>query len=97
MAGAPGLGTPLRHGVALRQLVRSLIDVGDVEISLHPVADGLAESLVQLRLDDEHNIPEACPPGIKQGKVDNDVALIIHRRDLLEPAEPAPHTGGHDD
>ena len=97
VAGTPGLGAALRHGVALGKLVKGLVDEGDVEIPLHPVADGLAEGLLQLRLDDEHNIPEACPPGVKQGKVDDDVALIVHGLDLLEPAEPASHAGGHDD
>ena len=96
MAGAPGLHAVSGDGIALRQLVDGLVDEGDVEVLLHAVDDGLTEALLQLGLDDEHQIPEACAVGIQQGEIDDDVTLIVHGSDLLQTAEAAAHAGSHD-
>jgi hypothetical protein len=67
-----------------------------MEIPLHTVADPLPELRFHLVLDDEHNVAEARAPCVKQGKINDDVSLRIDRLDLLEAAEAAAHTGGHD-
>ena len=97
MAGAPWLGASCRDGNALRQTLQLLKDIGDMEIPLHTVADALPELRFHLALDDEHNVAEARAPCVKQGKINDDVSLRIDRLDLLESAEAAAHTGGHDD
>ena len=95
MTGAPGLFTALRNRVTGRQLVNGLMDISNVEILFHTIANDFPERFFHLRLDDKDQIPEACTPGIKQRKVDNDMALFIYRGDLLEAAEPAAHASRH--
>ena len=66
MPRTPGLDTAFRYGVARRQPLKRLVDVGHMEIVLHPIADDRAEGFLLLGLDDKHDLAEASAPGIKE-------------------------------
>ena len=97
MAGAPWLDAPLGDGAALRQPVKLLKDVGNVEILFHPPADGVFKVLFDLVLDYESDLAKTGAIGVVKGKVDDGVSAPVHSLDLLQPAEAAAHPGGQDD
>ena len=96
MSRAPGLCTPLRDGIALRQHVKLLIDIFHVKIFFHPVAYGGLEIFLYLVLDDEGDLAKARPVGVKKGEVDDRVAMAVHGGDLLQSPKAAAHSGGKD-
>ena len=59
-------------------------------------ADDGAEIRLAFLFDDEHDLAEARLISVVQREVHDDLAVVTHGRDLLEPAEAAAHTGGHD-
>ena len=95
MAGAPGLGAAFRHGIALRQVVQVLIGIAHVHNFGQPVADGFLEGVLDLVLDDEHDGLKARAACVVSGIVDDDLAVVTHRVDLLQAAVPAAHTCCH--
>ena len=94
---APRLGAALGNGVALGNLIHLLEHVLHLEVLLHAIADDLAEISLDLLLDDKDHLAETGLPCIVHGKVDDDVALIVHRGDLLQAAETGAHAGCHND
>ena len=92
MAGTPGLDPPLRHHIALRQHLQLLIDVLYIEILLHPLTDEVLEVFLNFMLDDKGYLPKPCPVSVVQGKVNDGVAVVVHRGDLLQAAKAAAHT-----
>lgn len=60
-----------RNAVAGRQFIYRLMDISNTKIFLHTVSDRFPEGILQLRLNDENPVPEACAPSIKQGKINN--------------------------
>ena len=97
MPCAPGLDAPLGNGAALRKLLQLLKDVFHVKVFLHPPSDGVFEVLLNLVLDHEGDLAEACAVGVEERKVNDGVAVLVHGLDLLESAEAAAHTGGQND
>ena len=97
MAGTPGLYAALGDSVPGRQLVDGLMDISNVEVLFHTAADYLPEGIFQLGLNDKDQIPETCTPGIKQGKVHNNVALLVNGSNLLQSTKSAAHAGCHND
>ena len=95
MTGSPGLAAYIGNGVAFGQTIQFLIDVRDVEILFHAVADAFAEVCFHFTLNDKGYITEACTPSVEQREVDDDVTLIVHRGDLLGATETAAHAGSH--
>ena len=96
MTRSPWLCAPVRYCNAVRQAVDLLKHIGNVEILLHPVPDALAEFRFHFTLNDKHHITEACPPGVKERKVNDDMSFRVDRLDLLEAAKAAAHARGHD-
>ena len=93
MAGAPGLDALCGDSIALRQYVQRLVNIEHLKILFDAAADGGAEIRFHLRLDDKGHAAEAGAPCVEKGKVDNNMALRIHRGDLLGAAKTAAHTG----
>ena len=94
---APWLFASLGNREPLRQTVQLLIDIVDVEPFFHARADRLAEHLLDFALDDEGYAAEARLIRIIERKIDDEVPFFVYRRHLLESAEAAAHSGGHDD
>ena len=61
------------------------------------VAYSGAEGLLQLLFYNKDNGFKACPPGVKQGKVDDLFPAGPHRVDLLQSTITAAHAGSHND
>ena len=95
MAGAPGLFAPRRHSIALGQIVQLLVGIAHIHHLGKPVANGLLERGLNFVLDDKHHGLKARAPRIKDGIVNNQLAVAAHRVYLLQAAVPAAHTGGH--
>ena len=93
---APGLFAPFGNGEPLRHIVRRLEHILHVHPALHMAADDGAEIRLAFLFDDEHDLAEARLVSVVQREVHDDLAVVAHGRDLLEPAEAAAHTGGHD-
>ena len=92
---SPGLGSALRHLEAGGEHIYLLKGVGNVDMLFQTGRD-LAEILLDGLFDDEDHLAEAGLHGIIDGVVQDAVALIVHRRHLLEAAEAAAHSGGKD-
>ena len=97
MSRAPRLHAPLGDTVAFRQQVELLVDVFHVEVFLHAPTDRGLEVLFDLMLDDERDLAEPRAVSVIQRKINDCVAKIIHRHDLLQTAEAAAHARGKDD
>ena len=99
MACSPAGGSEAKkeYSKARRQVVRLLEDVAHLHPVFHMRPHDGAEVRLFFLLDDEDHLPEAGLPGVVQGKVHDDLALVPHGGDLLESAEAAAHAGGHDD
>ena len=95
VTGTPGLAALGRSGEAFGQIIDLLEDILDIEVLFSLIAYRNLELLFDLLLDDEDHIPEACAPGVKHGKVNDLVALRVHRSDLLETTEAAAHASSH--
>ena len=84
-----GLDAPFGDGEAFGQPVRRLIG----EIHLHLAAQARKNQIgkvsLQLRFDDQHHAPEARAHGVEDGIVHQDMAGVIHRRDLLQSPKTA--------
>ena len=93
---APGLFAPFGNGEPLRHIVRRLEHILHVHPALHMAADDGAEIRLAFLFDDEHDLAEARLVSVVQREVHDDLAVVAYGRDLLEPAEAAAHTGGHD-
>ncbi len=96
MCRPPWFCTALRYGKALRDVLDPLKRIGSLHILLHPASDGLAEVLFIFLLDDKHHFLKARQLRIIYGKLHDDVSLIVHRVDLLQPAVAASHSRSHD-
>ena len=94
---APRLSAPLRHGKALRQDVQRLVHILHEKIRRDAVAAQSAQLRLHLGLDDKHHPPEAGAVCVKQRKIENKIALVVHRRHLLQPAEAAAHARRQND
>ena len=64
---------------------------------LHTISDGVFKILRDGLLDDEDHVPEPGAVGVEEGEVQDGMSGVVHGHDLFEPAEAAPHSGGHDD
>ena len=97
LSRAPGLDASVRDRISRRDIRQLLIDVFDMEKPLHAGPDALPEERLVLTLDNKDKITEACASCVVHGKIDNTVSFPVDRLHLLEPAEAAAHSGGHDD
>ena len=96
VAGAPGLGAAFGHAVARGQAVDGLIGVFQRRAFRDAVAHGGAEIGLHFGLDDADDLSKAGAQRVEDGEVDDDVAGVVHGRDLLASAEAAAHARGHD-
>ncbi len=97
MAGAPGLDAPLWDGEAVGQVIQLLHDILHVHATLHMLAHNLSEVLVDALVDDKNDPLEADLQGIVQGIVNQAFSVEAKGGHLLEAAEPAADSRGHDD
>ena len=97
MGRSPGLDSALGRREALRQLPQVLIDIGHRDMGRHTAAHLLLEGFAHLFLDDEYHPAESGRNGIVDREIHQKMPLGIHWRHLLESAEPAAHTGSHND
>ena len=94
---APRFFAAFGNGEPRRDVVRRLEHIPHVHPALRMTADNGAEIRLAFLFDDEHDLAEARLIRVVQREVHDDLAVIAHGRDLLEPAEAAAHTGGHND
>ena len=97
MTGAPGLDPAIGNREALGNFVQLLIDVGNIKEFFHAAANVFLKIFFDLMLDDKSDFPESGLISVIQGEVNDLVAFVVHGGDLLETAEAAAHTGGHND
>ena len=95
MAGTPRLHTALRHDDAFRHIGELLEHPLDLHILGSLLEHGLLEIGEEFFLDDEHGLLKTCPPGVKQGKVDDLFPTGPHRVNLLQSTITAAHAGSH--
>ena len=93
----PWLLAALRHGESGRKRLERLMRVFDRDTFADAVADDGAKIRFQFRLDDENDAAKTGAQRIENGKVNDDVAGVVHGRDLLESAKTAAHSRRHDD
>ena len=92
MRRSPGLHSAFRNLKAFRNLVEFLENVLDFHVLTHSVSHALTEILFIFFLNDENDLFKARPVRVVHGKVNDLVALFVHRIDLLESAVAASHT-----
>ena len=96
VSGAPGLAASLRHGIPLGDIVQFLIHISHGNILLDAVADRLAERLLDVTADDEHDLVESGLLRRVNRVIHDDLTAGTDLRKLLDPAsEPASHAGRH--
>ncbi len=95
VCSTPGLGSSFRNSVTLRQVSADLMDILNIHLSSYIRADDFFECFFQLGFNDKHSSTETSSVSIKQGVVDNDVAIFVHWVDLLQTTVAATHTGSH--
>ena len=83
MAGAPGLFTSGRDGVAVGQIVKSLVDVMRFHERINMAADHLAENTGVVFFDNKDNPAESGEVGIVERIVYNDFSMQAHGVNLL--------------
>ena len=94
---APRLFALRGDAVALGEAVKLLKDIIHLKITLHAAADRLAELRFDGMLDDEGHTAEARPVCVIERIINDEAALVVHRRHLLHAAEAAAHTGCQND
>ena len=96
MGGAPGLHAALRDLKPFRYLIHLLIHIRHIHISADTVAYVDLEFRLNGLLDDKDNLLKSSLFCIKNGEINDDVAILIHRVNLLQTAVTASHTCCHD-
>ena len=83
VGSAPGLYPAFRNRVALWYVIQLLIGVFHIDDPGQPVADGCFKGVLDFVLDHKNNGLKACPPGIIDGVVDDELAMASNRIHLL--------------
>ena len=97
LSRAPRLDTPVRDSAARRDICQLLIDIFHVKKPLHAVSDAFTKERVVFALDDKDKIAEPRASCVVHRKVNDAVPLLVNGLHLLEPAEAAAHSSGHND
>ena len=95
--GAPRLRAPGRDGVRRGEVVQVLERVRDLHDVLVLRADLLAEHVLEVLADDEHDLAEPGALRVEHGIVEYGLAGRAHRVHLLQPAVPGSHSRGQHD
>ena len=91
MSRPPGLHPSLRDLKALRNLIQLLEYIFHLHVPAHSVPHTLAEILLVFLFDNENDLLKSRPVRVIHGKINDLVALLVHRVDLLESAVAASH------
>ena len=83
MGGAPGLHAALRDLKPFRYLIHLLIHICHIHISADTVAYVDLEFRLNGLLDDKDNLLKSSLFCIKNGEINDDVAILIHRVNLF--------------
>ena len=94
MAGAPRFLAAFGDAVSRGQGVELLERVFHGDAFFPFRADRLAECLLDVAPDHEHDLIEPALHGVVDGIVEDDLAVRPDRVDLLESAVAASHSGG---
>ena len=95
MTGTPRLFPSLRTGKACGNCLLPLIGILYLHIPGDPVADAGVKFLLQLWLYQEGDLFKARFPGVVQGKINDNVPLLVHGVDLLQTAVAASQSCRH--
>ena len=95
MAGAPGVDPAFRHLCPLRQHIQGLIGIFHLNLLFHPVAHLFPEQILHLFFDDKNHLVKTGSFGIIYRKIQNNLAVLCHRIQLLQPAVAGTHAGRH--
>ena len=96
-ARAPRLLPPLGNRKSRRKGVERLMRVFDGDTLADAVADDGAKIRFSSGLTMKTTPPKPARRRVENGKVNDNVAGVIHGRDLLESAKTTAHARRHDD
>ena len=83
MACAPRLYPALRHLVSIRNLIQLLVNIGHIHIFTDSVSNVNLKIFLNGLLDNEYDLFKSRFPGIKYGKINDDIPIGVHGVNLL--------------